>query len=172
MSGKQGFASMDPETRRVMFSAATGDHETPDDLFDQLNAEFHFGLDAAANEANHKCERWLGPGGLVPDALSGVRWSHYAEGKPIWLNPPYGRGIEAWLETAFAEAMDQLGHLGVVARSASKAAEGQRAKALLGPMGFSEEIHMLKCRFLEGAAENPRAYFNTLIKNAITNLQL
>jgi len=48
----------------------------------------------------------------------------------------------------------------------------KRAKALLGPMGFSEEIHMLKCRFLEGAAENPRAYFNTLIKNAITNLQL
>lgn len=39
--------------------------------------------------------------------------------------------------TAFAEAMDQLGHLGVVARSASKAAEGQRAKALLGLLASS-----------------------------------
>lgn len=95
---------MDRNTLRVMTATGVGDRETPQDLFDQLDAEFHFGLDAAANEANHKCERWLGPGGLAPDALSGVRWSHYAEGKPIWLNPPYGCGIEAWLETAFAEA--------------------------------------------------------------------
>ena len=94
---------MNDHTLRVMTATGVGDRETPQDLFDQLDAEFHFGLDAA-NEANHKCERWLGPGGLAPDALSGVRWSHYAEGKPIWLNPPYGRGIEAWLETAFAEA--------------------------------------------------------------------
>lgn len=43
----------------------------------------------------------------------------------------------------------------------------KRAKALLGEQRFSEELHMLKCRVQEGAAHNPRAYFNTLIKKAI-----
>ncbi|OGV35428.1 MAG: hypothetical protein A2020_06765 [Lentisphaerae bacterium GWF2_45_14] len=50
--------------------------------------------------------------------------------------------------------------------------ELKRAKALLGTDGFSEELHMLKCRVMEGVAENPRVYFNAFVKNAITNLKL
>ena len=97
---------MNDHTLRVMTATGIGERETPQDLFDQLNAEFHFGLDAAADEANHKCDRWLGPGGLVPDALApDVNWHVLAEGKPIWLNPPYGRGVEAWLGTAHAMAL-------------------------------------------------------------------
>ena len=48
----------------------------------------------------------------------------------------------------------------------------KRAKALLGQASFSEELHMLKCRVQEGAAQNPRAYFNTLIKKAIHDKNL
>jgi site-specific DNA-methyltransferase (adenine-specific) len=94
------------DTRRVMFSAATGDHETPDDLFDQLDAEFHFGLDAAANEANHKVGRWLGPGGLAPDALApDANWRVLAMGKPVWLNPPYGRDLGRWITKVAEEVV-------------------------------------------------------------------
>lgn len=66
------------------------DWGTPIDLFHRLNAEFGFDLDAAANEANALCDRWLGPGSDIADnsddAMKVERW--WADG-PIWLNPPY-----------------------------------------------------------------------------------
>ena len=46
----------------VLFSSRAADWETPQELFDRLNAEFHFTLDAAADERNHKCPVWLRPG--------------------------------------------------------------------------------------------------------------
>ncbi len=33
--------------------------ETPTDLFAQLDREFHFTLDAASSETNHKCPKYL-----------------------------------------------------------------------------------------------------------------
>lgn len=35
------------------------DWETPQELFDQLDAEFHFTLDAASSDANHKCPKYF-----------------------------------------------------------------------------------------------------------------
>ncbi|EFE88166.1 prophage L54a, N-6-adenine-methyltransferase [Bifidobacterium breve DSM 20213 = JCM 1192] len=32
--------------------------ETPQELFDQLDAEFHFTLDAASSATNHKCQKY------------------------------------------------------------------------------------------------------------------
>ena len=42
-----------------MFSSATDEWATPQAFFDELNGEFHFTLDPAANEANHKCEMFF-----------------------------------------------------------------------------------------------------------------
>ena len=42
-----------------MFSSATDEWATPQAFFDDLNGEFHFTLDPAANEANHKCETFF-----------------------------------------------------------------------------------------------------------------
>ena len=42
----------------VMFSSATDEWATPQDLFDSLDKEFHFTLDPCANEHNHKCETY------------------------------------------------------------------------------------------------------------------
>lgn len=42
-----------------MFSSDKDYWETPQSLFDELNAEFNFTLDAAASDANHKCERYF-----------------------------------------------------------------------------------------------------------------
>jgi len=43
---------------RILFSSKSDEWSTPDDLFDQLNQEFRFTLDAAASEENHKCSKY------------------------------------------------------------------------------------------------------------------
>lgn len=47
---------MNPE---VMFSSKTDQWATPQEVFDQLNQEFHFNLDPCADEQNHKCEKYF-----------------------------------------------------------------------------------------------------------------
>ena len=42
----------------VHFSTGKDDWGTPQELFDTLDKEFHFTLDACANEKNHKCEKY------------------------------------------------------------------------------------------------------------------
>lgn len=91
---------------KALFTSAKDDWATPPDLFDQLNAEFHFTLDAAANHANHFCAGWFGPGSpWCEDALEdGWRWELTPHSR-VWCNPPYGRGIGRWVEKAIDEAM-------------------------------------------------------------------
>jgi phage N-6-adenine-methyltransferase len=74
-------------------STGKDDWETPDDLFNLYNDRYQFVLDAAANESNHKCPVYFGVGGLAPDALE-VDWLDYTAG-PVWLNPPYSRGLQS-----------------------------------------------------------------------------
>lgn len=89
----------------VHFSSGKDDWETPDDLFGTYDATYHFGLDAAANGGNHKCERWFGPGGMVDDAF-GVPWTGFGN---VWLNPPYSRGLQSkFVRKAAAEALTKL----------------------------------------------------------------
>jgi site-specific DNA-methyltransferase (adenine-specific) len=77
--------------------------ETPDVLFTQLNDKYHFDVDAAANQYNHKLPKWFGPGAPfgLEDALS-INWRSY--GEYFWCNPPYGRGLlEPFLKKAYEE---------------------------------------------------------------------
>lgn len=43
----------------ALFSSDKNFWETPQKLFDELDAEFHFTLDAAASDENHKCARYF-----------------------------------------------------------------------------------------------------------------
>lgn len=43
---------------KALFSSNSDEWATPQEIFDSLNAEFHFTLDAAATAENHKCERY------------------------------------------------------------------------------------------------------------------
>lgn len=56
---------------------------TPAWLFEALDEEFHFDLDAAATAETTRCERWL------DDCLAPRPWT----GRSIWLNPPYRRDL-------------------------------------------------------------------------------
>lgn len=77
--------------------AGTADSDewyTPNWLFDQLNDEFSFTLDACATEQSAKCERfWT----KADDGLARP-WGPYR----VWLNPPYS-DIGPWAAKAHQE---------------------------------------------------------------------
>ena len=73
------------------FSSKSDDWATPPDVFARLDAEFSFELDVCASKANAKCERFFT---VFEDGLA-QEWTG-----TVWMNPPYGRGIGAWLKKA------------------------------------------------------------------------
>jgi len=79
-----------------LFSSATDEWETPQDLFDELNAEFSFTVDVCALPINAKCSRFFTPeqDGLIQE------WSL----ETCWMNPPYGRQIGKWIRKAYEES--------------------------------------------------------------------
>ena len=79
---------------------------TPKDYYQRINDEFNFGLDAAALQSSALCTNWYGPDHpdvTKRDALSIDYWIHDANGKPIWMNPPYGREIKSFMAKAHTE---------------------------------------------------------------------
>lgn len=75
----------------VHYSSATDEWETPQDLFDELDAEFHFDLDVCALPESAKCKRFFSP---EDDGLA-QGWTG-----TCWMNPPYGSEIGEWVEKA------------------------------------------------------------------------
>lgn len=78
---------------------------TPQDLFDKLDAVFHFTLDGAADKDNAKCQRYFS---REKDGLF-YPWG----GEIVFVNPPYsGRNLSRWTEKMLREA--RLHHATVV----------------------------------------------------------
>ena len=77
---------------KLMFSSATDEWSTPQDVFDKLNGEFSFTLDPCANDTNHKCKKYFTKteNGLLQD------W----DDEIVFCNPPYGREIGKWVKKA------------------------------------------------------------------------
>ena len=81
---------------KLMFSSEKDDWETPQDLFDELDDEFHFTLDAASSDLNAKCEKHY----TVEDDGLSQSWA----GNNVFLNPPYGRNMKDWMRKAYEES--------------------------------------------------------------------
>lgn len=79
----------------VMFSSKTDQWETPKVFFDDLDALFHFTLDACALPENAKCEKYFTP------EMDGLKQEW---GGVVWCNPPYGREIGRWVEKGYLSA--------------------------------------------------------------------
>lgn len=79
-----------------LFSSEKRDWTTPGWLFDLLDAEFRFTLDAAASDENTKV-----PDRYYTEADDGLAqpW----EGT-VWCNPPYGRGVGEWVRKGYQSA--------------------------------------------------------------------
>ncbi len=80
---------------RVLFSSASYEWETPQDLFDNLDELYHFEIDVCATSDNAKCEKFFTS---EDDALT-KDWVGVC-----WMNPPYGRKIGVWVEKALVSA--------------------------------------------------------------------
>jgi phage N-6-adenine-methyltransferase len=81
-----------------MMTSNSNEWETPQDLFDKLNAVFQFDLDVCATDENTKCGQWYTK---EQDGLA-HEWMDF-ENKSAWMNPPYGSGITDWLKKAYSE---------------------------------------------------------------------
>lgn len=81
----------------VLFSSATSEWETPQDLFDQMNDEFHFDVDACATPQNAKCDLYYT---AADDGLA-EPWRGVC-----WCNPPYGRDVGRWVAKAAESARE------------------------------------------------------------------
>ena len=79
-----------------MYSSATPEWSTPQDVFDALHKEFSFTLDPCATIENAKCPVFFTK---EDDGLK-QEW----KGR-VFMNPPYGRGIGAWMKKAYESSL-------------------------------------------------------------------
>lgn len=94
----------------VIHSSKDPAWRTPPEVFQPLNEEFQFQLDAATSGLdNALCPRYITP---TDDALGPAPWVSYLEhprwGASVFLNPPYGRGIGRWMRRALEESQSGL----------------------------------------------------------------
>ncbi len=95
-------AAIDHETissmsNRALFSSASEEWVTPQNLFDRLDNVYQFQLDACATANNAKCALFFDKkqNSLAQD------WASYGR---VWMNPPYGRTIGNWMQKAYLES--------------------------------------------------------------------
>lgn len=86
----------------VHFSSQKDEWETPQKLFDELDAEFGFTLDVCATKENAKCKRYFVKP-VHPDHRCGLTMSWANE--VCFLNPPYGRAIRNWIWKAYESSL-------------------------------------------------------------------
>ena len=77
-------------------SSDSSEWETPQELFEELDQEFHFTLDPCSTDDNAKCKKHytINEDGLMQDWTDEV----------VFCNPPYGRKIAAWVAKSYMEA--------------------------------------------------------------------
>jgi phage N-6-adenine-methyltransferase len=85
---------MAEDNKAALFSHARTEWETPHDLFVDAHATHGFTLDVCATTENAKCARYYTK---EKDGLAQV-WDGV-----VWCNPPYGRGVGAWLRKGAEE---------------------------------------------------------------------
>ena len=75
---------------KTMLSSEDMTWETPQDFFDELDAEFGFNLDPCATKENAKCAKFY----TKEDNGLNKNWSGYT----VFCNPPYGTEIGNWVK--------------------------------------------------------------------------
>ena len=80
---------------KTLFSSATDEWETPKELFDLLDKEFHFNLDPCATHLNAKCKKY------ITKVMNGLNIIWFGR---IFVNPPYSQ-IADWSEKCYRESL-------------------------------------------------------------------
>lgn len=133
---------------KSLLSSKTDNWSTPQHLFDTLNAEFHFSLDACADEHNRKCPLYYTKeqDGLAQD------WCDHT----VWCNPPYGRHVGEWVKKAYAAS--QCGAT-VVMLLAARTDTAWFHDYILG----KAEIRFIRGRLIFGKTTDTRAPFPSMV---------
>ena len=82
---------------KALFSSRTDEWSTPQNVFEELNKEFHFNLDPCATKDNAKCRKFF------TKAQDGLKQNW--QGYNVFCNPPYGRKIKEWVRKAYKESL-------------------------------------------------------------------
>ncbi len=85
---------------KALLSSLSSEWRTPLKLFNQLDAEFNFGLDAAADDSNRLCLHYFTK---ENDALTQT-WAGYGN---VFVNPPYGRELARFIQKGYEEWRNQ-----------------------------------------------------------------
>jgi len=139
-----------PWRKDLMFSSKVRDWATPQDFYDKVNTQLGpFTLDACASAQNAKCNKFftVEQDGLAQD------WY----GNNVFLNPPYGRGIDKWIKKAYEESLKSRTRVVMLvpARPDTKYWHNYIMKA--------NEIHFVKGRLKFGGCENPAPFPSAVI---------
>jgi phage N-6-adenine-methyltransferase len=130
-----------------LFTSDRGDWETPRSVFEKCDAIWHFDLDAASSDGNALCERHY----TLEDNGLEMPW-----GGSVWVNPPYGREIGAWVEKAVRETRgtDTVVVMLLPARTDTRWWQDN-------VMPYAAEVSFLRgrCRFTVGGKEAGTAPF-------------
>jgi len=90
---------MNKAVQDTMFSSKSGEWSTPQDFYNKLHWRFGpFDLDPCASPYNTKCDNFY----TEPEDGLSKSW----QGHTVFVNPPYGRGIETWIKKAYEESQD------------------------------------------------------------------
>ena len=89
---------LSPKWNAATLASGSVEWETPPALFATLHRAHDFTIDAAASDENAKLPRYWT---AHTDALL-QDW----RGERVFCNPPFGRGIAAWMEKAWRETRD------------------------------------------------------------------
>lgn len=128
----------------ILYSSESEVWETPQDLFNMLDDEFHFDIDVCATPENAKCSTFFSP---LDDGLS-QDWKGVC-----WMNPPYGKKIGAWMKKAM-EAKTTVVCL-VPSRTDTKWWHDYAMKA--------DEIRFIKGRLKFGNSKNSAPFPSAII---------
>jgi len=91
---------MNNHTREIVHSSKSVEWPTPQDLFDRLNAIYHFQLDPCSTDENTKCGNHF----TIADNGLMQKWHPF---KSVFMNPPYGaREIPKWIQKAYEESCE------------------------------------------------------------------
>lgn len=136
--------------------------ETPQNLFDELEEEFGFVVDLAADRSNWKCPIFFGPGSDFGEDSLVADWGQHLKLGAGWLNPPYSRGQQrAFVEKTIRE-LARLGR-GTVVMLLPADTSTRLFHDLIQPLG---EVRFLpgRVRFeLGGIADGPARFASMVV---------
>lgn len=134
----------------LMFSSEVQSWSTPQWLFDKLNDEFHFTLDACADKSNHKCSKYYTE---VDDGLS-KSW----ENEVVFVNPPYGKMAKVWIQKSYNEHLTH--HTTVVMLIAARP-DTKVFHEVIAP--FAAQIRFLKGRLKFSGNKNAAPFPSCIV---------